>query len=1138
MKKNEDAEHSVNDFRILKLLLIMKISFFLLAINVFAISAATFGQGTKLSIDMKNATVKEVLNEIERQTELSFIYQSDLINSNKKVSVTVTEATVEEILATLFPNEKIYPEIIDNSLIVLVPERQQNQQQQMIGGTVRDASTGETLPGVNVVIEGSLVGAITDADGKFSLQMPALNAVMVFTFVGYVPQRVTYTGQQVINVELVSDLQNLEEIVVIGYGTASKRTVASATAALSNEDLAGRVTTDTRQSLQGKVSGVRVVNNSGDPGSGAKIIIRGIGSFTNAEPIYIIDGIQGGDINAIAPQNIENITILKDASTTAIYGAAAANGVVIITTKTGKAGKVIASYDGSFGVDMVYNQLQLLNAADYVSLVTDIQQTNGQAITPKLQSPGVLVDSTDWQDVMFRTGFNTTHNLNLSGGGENATYGMNVGYQNIESTVIDNTFKRYTLNAKFTEEMFKKRLKLTQNIRVKNDVSDGLVANFQNGVRMPPYTPLYDPSNLGGYGRADKTTDLNDANNPADQVYNSDFKSSRFYTDFDFTAELMIIEGFKFKTQGRYSTFSVNDYTFNLPTNQGNFQRLTADMTENFGRGTDFILENYFSYIKSFGVHDISATLGNTYDPAANTRTLSAAGSDFTSTAIENISLANTKSVTGAFVNSNSSRLSYYGRLSYAYNGRYIFNASLRRDASSKFGLNNRWGTFYGFGLAWAISDEAFFDNLSFISDMKLRASYGKLGNDNIPSFQGVSSVWRGQANNIVYSFGDGTTFSNGSTVNIIPNPDLKWEETKQLDIGFDLSMLNNKLSFVVDYFHRNNQDLLIETSLPFSTGTGLAGYQGTRWINAASMLNQGVEFAATYDKSTGDFKWNVSANITYSVNEVTALGTQGNLPINSGNFIAGVGDATRTDIGQPVSSFFGYAFDHVAASAAEVSALNASAVAASGGTKTEYMTGLKPGDRVWKDVDGNGYIDPNDRTFIGNPSPKWQYGATFNGNYKNFDLQIALTGVLGADIVNGGKYWFQGMTRPFNQTADVLRRWKQDGDVTDMPRAGQNSANNTIMSSWYVEDGAYLKVQNITLGYTLPSNILSRAFTSIRFYAIVQNVLTVTNYSGFDPEVSSSTPDDSRNFIFFNGIDLYQHPNPRMYKLGLQLNF
>lgn len=1138
MKKNELNEPYIQKYSILKLLLIMKLIFLFAAINVFALSATGFSQPVNLNIDLKDVTVKEVLNEIERQTELSFIYKSDLINPDHKVTIKASDASVQEVLAALFPNEKIYPEILDNSLIVLVPERQQNQQQQTITGTVTDASTRETLPGVNVVIEGSLVGAITDTDGKFSLPTPASDAVLVFTFVGYVPQRVTYTGQAVINVSLVSDLQNLDEIVVIGYGTASKRTVASATAALSNEDLAGRVTTDTRQALQGKVSGVRVVNNSGDPGSGAKIIIRGIGSFTNAEPIYIIDGIQGGDINAVPPQNIESITILKDASTTAIYGAAAANGVVLVTTKTGKAGRVMASYDGNFGVDVVTNQLELLNAAEYVSLVTDIQTTNGQSITTKLQSPGVLVDSTDWQDVMFRTGVNTTHNLNLSGGGENATYGMNVGYQSIESTVIDNTFRRYTVNAKFTEDMFKKRLKLTQNFRVKNDVSDGLVANFQNGVRMPPYTPLYDPSNLGGYGWANKTTDLNDANNPADQVYNSDFKSSRFYTDFDFSADLIIIEGLKFKTQGRFTTFSANDYTFNLPTNQGNFQRLTADMTENFGRGTDFILENYFSYIKTFGVHDINATLGNTYDPAANTRTLSAAGSDFTSTAIQNISLANTKSITGAFVNSNSSRLSYYGRLSYAYSGRYIINGSLRRDASSKFGENNRWGTFYGIGLAWALSDEAFFSNIASVSDLKIRASYGKLGNDNIPSFQGVSSVWRGQANNIVYSFGDGTTFWNGSTVNNIPNPDLKWEETQQFDIGFDLSMFSDKLKFVVDYFHRNNQDLLIEISMPYSTGTGLAGLQGTRWINAASMLNQGVEFAMTYTKGTGDFQWNVSANVTYSVNEVTALGTQGNLPINSGNFIAGVGDATRTDIGQPVSSFFGYAFDHVAASAAEVSALNAAAVTASGGTKTEYMTGLKPGDRVWKDIDGNGYIDPNDRTFIGNPSPRWQYGATFNSNYKGFDLQIALTGVQGADLVNGGKYWFQGMSRPFNQTADVLRRWKQDGDVTDMPRAGQNSANNTIMSSWYVEDGSFLKVQNITLGYTLPSKVLSKAFSSIRFYAIVQNVLTITNYSGFDPEVSSSTPDDARNFIFFNGIDFYQHPNPRMYKLGLQLNF
>jgi hypothetical protein len=429
-------------------------------------------------------------------------------------------------------------------------------------------------------------------------------------------------------------------------------------------------------------------------------------------------------------------------------------------------------------------------------------------------------------------------------------------------------------------------------------------------------------------------------------------------------------------------------------------------------------------------------------------------------------------------------------------------------------------------------------ENIDAISDFKLRASYGKLGNDNIPSFLDVNSVWKGNTNNVVYSFGDNLSFATGSTGYMIPNPDLKWEETGQLDIGFDLGLMKDRLRIVVDYFHRNNKDLLIEALVPYSTGVGLPNVQGSRWVNAASMLNTGIETSVTFLKNTGDFRWDISANLTYSVNEVTALGTVGDLPLSSGNFLAGIGNTTRTDIGHPIASFYGYAYDHIISSQAELNQLNESAAAATDGRITQYSSGLKPGDRVWKDVDGNGYIDPNDRTFIGNPSPKWQYGATFNSSYKGFDFQLMLFGVADVDLFNGNKYWFQGMSKPFNQTSEVLTRWKADGDVANMPRAGQNPGPNLLASSWYVEAGDYLKIKNISLGYTLPNSMYFGTFDKIRVYLAVQNAFTFTKYSGYDPEVSSNAPQDDKSYIFMNGIDFYQHPSPRIFRFGLQLNF
>jgi outer membrane receptor protein involved in Fe transport len=427
--------------------------------------------------------------------------------------------------------------------------------------------------------------------------------------------------------------------------------------------------------------------------------------------------------------------------------------------------------------------------------------------------------------------------------------------------------------------------------------------------------------------------------------------------------------------------------------------------------------------------------------------------------------------------------------------------------------------------------------NLSAVSNLKLRTSYGKTGNDNIPAFLTSSNVWKGSSNNIVYSFGDDLSFATGSIVNSIPNPNLKWEETTQFDFGFDLGLLKDRIGITFDYYNRSNKDLLIETQLPLTTGLGNPGSVGTQWINAASMKNSGFETTLTYRSNPGNFTWDLSLNATYSVNEVTALGTVGDLPISKGEFMTGVGNATRTDIGHPLGSYYGYVYDHVIVSQAELTELNAAASAASGGKVTEFQTNAKPGDRVWKDVDGNGYINPDDRTYIGNPSPKLQYGAVFNASFKKFDFQLLVHGVAGVDAVNGSLYWWQGMSKPFNQEATVLTRWKKDGDITDIPRAGQNSGANLNFSTWYVEKGDFLRVKNISVGYSLPSNLFN-TFQKFRIYASIQNALTFTKYSGYDPEISSTSPGDNNNYIFQRGIDMYQRPNPRIMRLGVQLTF
>ena len=1020
-------------------------------------------------------------------------------------------------------------------LMVLLTGMAFAQQKTVIGKVIDE--TGAPVTGATIVVKGTTTGTVSDLDGKFSISVPGSGKVLLVSFIGLKSQEVAIGNQTNISVTLTSETIGINEVVAIGYSSASRKNVASSIAKISDKDIVGLSVSDVRQTLQGKMAGVQVTSNGGDPGAGARVVIRGMGSFSNPDPLYVVDGIQGGDINSIPSQDIESITVLKDASSTAIYGTAAANGVVLITTKKGQKGNVQVQYDGSVGVASVSKRYDLLNASDYVDLVADIQKAGSLQLSDKLKTSDVRITRTDWQSQVFRNALVHDHNIRIFGGGENSTYSFSAGYMNQESTVIDRNFQRATFGFKLGQSLFNKHFRLTESLRVKNDVNKGVLANFNDAIRMPPYLAVLDPTNLGGYSRTDKVTDLQDANNPINSVRNSDYQSRSLGSDLELTAELDLIAGLTFKSQARFSAGNYHDYTWNYPSNGGNFTRTSSDINENFNYSYSMILENFFNYNKQFGDHNISATLGNTYSPSNMYRSVNVAGSDYTSSEIKNVALANSTSIKGANVNSGKSRLSYFSRIGYTYKDRYILNLSARRDASSVFGINNRWGTFYGVGFAWSITEEEFMKSMTAISNLKLRGSYGKTGNDNIAPFLTSQNIWKGDANNIVYSFGDGTPYSIGSTVNSMANPNLKWEETTQYDLGIDLGFLKNKLNFTFDYYRRDNKDLLIQTQIPLTTGLGNPGTVGTYWVNAASMKNTGFESSVSYGDDSKAVKWDVSLNATYSTNEVTALGTLGNIPISSGDYNS-TGNSTRTDIGHPLASFYGYTVDHVASTQAEVTALNSQTKAKTNGTKTEYITGLKPGDFIFKDINGDGFVDDKDRGFIGNPSPKWQYGGIINATYKSFDLQLQFQGIAGVSAVNGNKYWFEGMTKPFNETTAVLRRWKKDGDVTDMPAAAQNSGTNMAFSSWYVENGAYFRMKNVTLGYTLPKGLLNSTFTKFRVYVAIQNAFTITKYSGYDPEISSQSPTDNTNYIFTRGIDQTQRPNPTTYRFGLQLNF
>lgn len=1137
MKKKCEMRDSLFGNQLVKLVLMMKFTVFFSLLFAAQLSASVYSQQTRLKVDFNQATIKDVLAEIESQTGMTFFYSGNVLDVDQTVTLNSRSMSLEDMFIIIQEQTGLSFSIVRDQILVkqstLATQGNVQDGKIKVSGKVTD-STGASLPGVSVVVKGTTNGMITDVDGKYSFVNIPSNGILIFSFVGMRTLEITVDNQPTINVTMEDEVMGVDEVVVIGYTSTSRKNVASSVASVSNKDIVGLSTSDARQVLQGKMAGVQVVNNNGDPGAGARIFIRGIGTFSNPDPLYVIDGIQGGDINTIQTQEIESITVLKDASTTAIYGSAAANGVVVITTKNGRKGNVKVEYDGSAGLASVTKRYDMLNAAQYVDLVADIQHASGLELTDKLKSDYVRVDRTDWQDASFRNAFVTDHNIRISGGGENVDYSFSSGYQNQESTVIDQNFQRLTMGVKMNEKLFNNRVRLGQHLRVRNDVKKGNITDPALG--MPPYLEIYNPDNLGGYSTCDRVTDLNSSNNPYDDVYNNPAENRDLSVNIELTGEIDLLRGLMFKTQGRLTGGNYHNYQWSYPSKGGNFQRLVSSIDEDYSYSYSAFLENLFTYNNTFGDHMVSALIGNSWAPSQIYRAIGVGGSDYTSDAIMNVALANSNSINSASVNSGKSRLSYFGRLGYTFKDRYVLNATVRRDASSVFGANNRWGTFYGLGAAWTISDEEFMKHVAEISNLKLRISYGKTGNDNIPGFLTSSTVWKGTGNNIVYSFGDGLDFHYGATVNSIANPDLKWEETTQLDIGFDMGFLNNRLNLVVDYYKRSNEDLLIETQLPSSTGLGLASENATQWVNAASMKNTGVEFAMNYSDNSKAFKWDISLNATYSANEVTALGTVGDIPISKGEWLNGTGNSTRTDIGHPLGAYYGYMVDHVAVSQAEVDQLNARAVSASNGEVAEYKANLKPGDFIWKDVDGNGYVDTNDRTYIGDPSPKWQYGGMFNASYKNFDFQLQFHGLADVDVVSGIRYGIEGMSRPLNSTTNTLRRWKQDGDVTDMPAAGQNSGSNLVFSDWYVEKGDYLRVKNVTLGYTLPKYMFKNIFTKVRVYLAAQNVLTLTGYSGYDPEISAFEP--SGVYMFSRGIDVSQRPNPSIYRFGIQLNF
>ncbi|QZK89894.1 TonB-dependent receptor [Flavobacterium sp. CHNK8] len=990
-----------------------------------------------------------------------------------------------------------------------------------VGGVVKEASSGLPIPGVNIQVKNSSSGTTTDFDGRFYVKGVSPNSVLIFSFVGFksVEYKVTQATQN-LSIVLKEDANTLDEIVVIGYGSQKKREVTGAVSVVDSKTLEVLKPVRVEQALQGTVSGVNVTSTSGAPGAALDIRIRGIATNGENKPTTIIDGYVG-ELGLLNPNDIETITVLKDAQA-AIYGTIGANGIILITTKSGKKNtKSKISYNAYTGFQETSRKLPTLNATEYALLLNESYANGGNTIPfPNVSGLG---KGTDWQNEIFSTSVPLiNHDISFSGGSDKITYavsGSHIDQEGIigekKSGFLRNT-ARIALGADVTD-----RLKLKTNVIytyfTRNTLNEGgLGSVLFNALNMPSTLKPYDANGdftLAGTGLG------NEIINPLAQIANTyndyNFKklNGNFGLDYKLFKDFVITSSLGFNTSNSESK------TFSKQISYGGkvFDVQRSSVTQGAINDNNYSFDIYGTYTKKIAdAHNITATIGNTIFKEYGNG-LFATGFDVPYNSWEFADIALTRGiatvVTNSSYNYDERRLSYFARGQYDYKGKYLFSAMIRRDASTKFGPGNKVGYFPSFTAGWVVSDESFFGQDKFVNFMKFRGSYGTLGNDQIPN-NGYISQLNGEA---TYVFND--VLVNGFAVGQIPNSNLKWEEARKFDVGLDLRFLQNKISFVADYFIDTRADLLI----PFIPVSGINGAaapgSNAPTINAGTVRNTGLELALDYkNKFSDSFSLSVGYNITFLKNEVLEV-NNGIGYLEGGSFGVGQQPPSRMEVGRPIGYFYGYKTDGIFQNQAEVSAHP---------SQLSLGAEASPGDLRFVDVNGDGVLNASDRTNIGDPIPSATMGFNVQMNYKNFDFAMYTFASVGNDMVRN----YERNLTDVNRLNYVLDRWTGEGSTNSTPRVTTGATGNSNFSSFFVEDASYARIQNIQLGYALENKFIEKAgLSKVRLYAGVNNLYTFTKYKGFDPGASSGAP-------LGGGIDNGFYPIPRTYLLGLNINF
>jgi TonB-dependent starch-binding outer membrane protein SusC len=998
-----------------------------------------------------------------------------------------------------------------------------------VNGTVLDAS-GMSLPGVNVKVKSSSQTTTTDFDGSFKLSGLSKGTVIVLSYIGFRTQEVSVSENK-ITVKMSDDAKSLDEVVVIGYGSQKKREVTGAVAVLDSKTIDILKPTRIEQALQGTISGVNVTTQSGSPGAPLDIRIRGIATNGQNGPLVIIDGYVG-DLNLLSPNDIESITVLKD-SQAAIYGTIGANGVLLITTKMGKKNsKTRFSFNSSTGFQEASRKVRTLNATEYGLLLNESYANGGKALPyPNVSNLG---KGTDWQDEVFGKSVPLiNHDLSISGGSDKITYsisGSHLDQQGIiggdKSGFLRNT-ARIALGADLTDKL-KMKTNVIYTYYDRDKINEnGLGSVLFNALNVPATLSPYDAN--GEFTLVPSTTGLgNEIINPLAQIANSYDTENGKKINGNFGLDYKIFKGFTLSGSIGFNSSNRETKQFAKQISYGGkvFDVQRSSVTQQAINDNDYSFDLYGTYeTKIAESHHITGTLGTTiYKQWGNG--LTATGFDVPNNSWEFADISLTKGVPLAVNTSgyvyDQRRLSYFGRMQYDYKGKYLFSAILRRDSSTRFGPGNKVGYFPSFMGGWVVSDEGFFGESKTINFLKFRASYGALGNDQIPNY-GYIGLLNGEA---TYVF-DGT-LAPGQATGQVPNPDLKWEAAKKFDVGMDLKLFNDKFYIVADYFVDIRKDLLIP-EIPVSgiNGTGAPGASAPT-LNAGSVRNSGFEFSVDYkEKLSNDFSMNLGYNVTFLKNKVTEV-NNGTGFIPGGNFGVGQPQPSRMEVGKPIGYFYGYKTDGIFQNQAEVNAHP---------SQLALGANAAPGDIRFVDVNGDGVIDTNDKTNIGDPIPSATMGFNLQLNYKNVDFVAFTFASIGNDMVRN----YERVLSDANRTEYVLGRWTGEGTSTTTPRVTTGATSNNTFSEYYVEDASYLRIQNIQLGYSFNQNLIQKAgLSKLRLYAGVNNLYTFTKYKGFDPGASfgAQNRDGVSQSPIGAGIDYGFYPVPRTYLLGVNINF